>query len=410
MVPKHDDAADDLGPSTGFVVENPRRCMMLKHVWRSTTQGLLTLLLLALVYPDVGAQELSLKRDLPAGPCEVRGPLAVSSETPSESDRQQAERLSTEANQAAMLGDQNGAITLLREAAELDPVSPAIAYRLARILEDTGEAEAALEEFCRYLALEPDAPDAADTRLRAERLAAPDRTPLSAAARSAFEQGITAFDDGSYEEAAQQFSRAILESPEWADAHYNRGVAYLRAGRAGAAAADLQWYLEANPTAGDRGAVQAHLRRSAPALAPQYSPGIALTAGLLVPGMGQFYSGRPGLGFLVLSTAGAAAATGFLHRRVEVDCLQLPTDGVCPAEQIAAERVKRPLLVPGVVTAAAITVVGAIWAFRGAGGSGDELALGLPGAGSGGMTPSLRLEPAWGREGGGARLLLEVRF
>lgn len=388
---------------------------MVKHMRRTMASGLWAVLLLVLAFPSLGAQELPLKRDLPPGPCEARVPVGVSSETPSESDRQEAERLSSEANQAAILGDQDGAIVLLREAAELDPLSSAVAYRLARILEDAGEAEAALGEFCRYLALEPDAPDATDTRLRTERLADPDRTPLSPAARSAFEQGVTAFDQGAYDEAARHFSGAILQGPDWDDAYYNRGVSYLRAGRAVAAAADLQWYLETNPAAGDREAVQANLRRIAPA--PQYSPGIALTTGLLVPGMGQFYSGRPGLGFLVLSTAGTAATVGFLHKKVEVDCLQIPADGVCPPDQILDERVKRPLLVPGLAAAAAITVVGAILAFRGARGSnpqlssgGGELQLALPDVGSGRMTPSLKLGPASWREGGGARLLLEVRF
>jgi hypothetical protein len=193
-------------------------------------------------------------------------------------------------------------------------------------------------------------------------------------------------------------------------------VTYAAGGRASAAAADLQWYLETNPTAGDREAVQARLLQIAPALAPRYNPGIALTTGLLVPGMGQFYSGRPGLGFLVLSTAGTAAAVGLLHRKVEVDCLQLPDDGVCPPQQILDERVTRPLLVPGLATAAAITVVGAI-SRSGSPGSDPQLSsragdlqLALPDVGFGGTTPSLRLEPASWREGGGARLLLEVRF
>jgi tetratricopeptide (TPR) repeat protein len=397
--------------------KSKRRSKMVKHMRRSIASGLWAVLLLVLAFPSLGAQELPLKRDLPPGPCEARVPAGVSSETPSESDQQEAERLSSQANQAAILGDRDGAILLLREAAELDPLSSTVAYRLARILEDAGEAEEALGAFCRYLALEPDAPDAAETRIRTERLADPGRTPLSSAARSAFGQGVTAFDQGAYDEAARYFSRAILESPDWDDAHYNRGVSYLRAGRASAGAADLQWYLETNPLAGDRDVVQAQLRRIAPALAPQYSPGIALTTGLLIPGMGQFYSGRPGLGFLVLSTAGAAATVGLLHRKVEVDCLQEPADGVCPPQQILDERVSRPLLVPGLAAAAAITVVGAIYAFRGARGSNvpgssraGGLELALPDVGSGGMTPSLKLGPASWQEGGGVRLSLEVRF
>jgi tetratricopeptide (TPR) repeat protein len=389
---------------------------MVKYMRRAMASGSWAVLLLVVTFPSAGAQELPLKRDLPPGPCEARVPVGVNSETPSESDRQEAERLSSEANQAAILGDPDRAIVLLREAAELDPLSSAVAYRLARILEDAGEAEAALGEFCRYLALEPDAPDAGETRFRAERLANPDRTPLSPAARSAFEQGVGAFDQGAYDEAARHFSRAILEESDWEDAYYNRGVTYARAGRPSAAAADLQWYLETNPTAGDQAAVQARLLQIAPA-PPRYNPGIALTTGLLVPGMGQFYSGRPGMGFLVLSTAGTAAAVGLLHRKVEVDCLQLPDDGVCPPQQVLDERTTRPLLVPGLATAAAITVVGAILAYRGARDSdaplssrAGDLQLALPDVGFGGTTPSLRLEPASWLEGGGARLLLEVRF
>ncbi len=382
---------------------------------RTTSSGGWAVLLLLLTFPALGAQELPLKRDLPPGPCEARLPMGIAAATPSESDQQEAVRLSSEANQAAILGDRDGAIVLLQEAAELDPSSSVVAYRLGRTLEDAGESEAAILAFCRYLVLEPDAPDAAETRLRTERLADPQGTGLSPAARSAFEQGVAAFDQGAYADAAQHFSRAILESPDWEDAYYNRGVSYVRAGRASAAAADLQWYLETNPVASDREAVQVNLRQIAPA--PQYSPGIALTTGLLIPGMGQFYSGRPGWGFLVLSTAGAAASVAFLHKKVQVDCLQLPTNGVCPPDQILGERVERPLLVPGLAAAVAITVVGAIAAFRGARGSNPPLSSGagdlrldLPGIVAGTMSPALKLEPvSWG-EGGGARLLLEVRF
>jgi tetratricopeptide (TPR) repeat protein len=163
--------------------------------------------------------------------------MGIAAATPSESDQQEAVRLSSEANQAAILGDRDGAIVLLQEAAELDPSSSVVAYRLGRTLEDAGESEAAILAFCRYLVLEPDAPDAAETRLRTERLADPQGTGLSPAARSAFEQGVAAFDQGAYADAAQHFSRAILESPDWEDAYYNRGVSYVRAGRASAAAA-----------------------------------------------------------------------------------------------------------------------------------------------------------------------------
>lgn len=385
-----------------------------ERVRRMLVSGLLAVSALGVTLSSLEAQEL--KRELPPGPCVSRDLLVVSSVTPSEADRQEAIRLSSEANQAAILGDVPRAIELLQGAAESDPLSSGVAYRLARALEDAGQAEAALGEFCRYLALEPDAPDAAETRLRAERLADPDGTPLSVAARTAFEEGVTAYDDGAYDEAAQYFSRAIVENPNWDEAYYNRGVSYLGAGRSNAAAADLERYLEGSPDADDRETVEAQLRLIDPSQG-QYSPGIALTTGLLLPGMGQFYTDQPRLGLIFLSTAGTAAAVGILHKKVEVVCLQVPQDGVCPPDQILEERVERPLLVPGLVAAASISIVGAILAFRRAKDSdpqrasgGGELEFALPDFGSGSMSPSLRLEPAVWREGGGARLLLEIRF
>lgn len=402
-----------------------KQCMGLDpRMSRWIASGLWIVIAFGLAGPSVGAQELSdlpLKRELPPpppGPCETVPSAEAPEAVPSDEDRREAERLLGEANRAAILGEREGALELLRAAADLDPASSEVAYRLGRILEDAGQEREALRAFCRHLALEDDGGvNVADARARAERIAPPADTSFSESARSAFEEGVAAFDAGSLETAARHFSRALVEAPDWEDAHYNRGVTYLRMGRIGAAAADLEWYLETDPVASDRARVEAHLEQLAPALAPEYDRRTALTAGLVVPGMGHFYSGRPGAGFLVLATATASAGAGLLHRTVEVQCRSVPVDGECPPAEVLARVEDRPLLVPGLLGAAAITVAGAIHAFRGIERPEARLAFGdggleLQGAAapSRKMTPFLALQPLSWAEGGGARATLGVRF
>lgn len=90
-----------------------------------------------------------------------------------------------------------------------------------------------------------------------------------------------------------------------------------------------------------------------------YSPWAAVGLGLLLPGGGEFYVGRPGRGAAVLALAGGAAVAGLLFTRVEVSC-RTPTAGECPPEDVLDERETRPYLGPGLAAAAVITLIGAI--------------------------------------------------
>jgi tetratricopeptide (TPR) repeat protein len=363
---------------------------------------------------------LPLKRELPPPPpgacdgVELRGPAAADV---LEADRREAERLLAEANRAALLGERETTRTLLREAAALNPASAAVVYRLGRILEDTGEDAEAVDAFCRYLALDPGGADAGDASDRVDRLFSGEEDSLPAGARSAFAEGVAAVDGGDLEAAARHFSRALVEHPRWDLAHYNRGVVYLRMGRAGAGVADLEWYLESNPGAPDGDRVRDELVALAPAVERRYSPSTALATGLLVPGMGHFYSGRPGTGFLILATATASAAVGVLHTDVEVRCRSIPVDGECPPGDVLERREDRPFLVPGLAAAAVTTVAGAIHAFRGV--RSTETALAGTGnvgqwrgsaMGESGVTPFLSVTPLSPAEGGGARAAFGIRF
>jgi tetratricopeptide (TPR) repeat protein len=96
------------------------------------------------------------------------------------------------------------------------------------------------------------------------------------------------------------------------------------------------------------------------------SAGAAAGLGLLIPGAGEFYVGRPGRGLAVLAGAGAAVTAGFLITRVEVNCRSVPVGGQCPPEDVLSEDETRPYLTAGLIAAGALAVLGAIDAAMGA--------------------------------------------
>jgi tetratricopeptide (TPR) repeat protein len=121
------------------------------------------------------------------------------------------------------------------------------------------------------------------------------------------------------------------------------------------------------------GAVESYLNarriQRGPATPPP-SPAIALGLGL-IPGMGQFYSGRPGAGLTVLWLAAGSIATGYLYEEGE----------------------GRSLRTEGLVAAGAVTAVGALEAFfraRGRAAGSAQVSHFEPEAAPGRGTPTLR--------------------
>lgn len=382
---------------------------------------------------DAAAQDLPLKREVSPvttpGVCPAIGAAPVQPDDP---EAEEAARLADDASRAAILGDQQGARELLEEAARLHPGSGSIAFQLARTLRELDEETEALPWLCRSLTWDPDGVDAEAARSLMGELLPGSGAPVTRLALDAFRDGLSAYDDDRFEAAVREFSRALVENPDWAQAHYNRGVSSLQAGRTGAALSDLEDYLALAPRAQDRARVQARVEELALA-GPQYRASTAFFSGLVVPGMGQFYTGRPGLGSLILAGAGGAAAAGFFYREVEVQCRAVPTNGVCAPEDVAGEEERRPYLAAGLGSAAALTFLGAVHAWRRARNASnpeiagsfvrlDErgLALRIPGGaaaaphlreGAGrGLTPELRLEPGSSPDGSVLRSFLSVRF
>jgi len=318
-----------------------------------------------LLFPSqaLKAQELPYKRSLP-GTDTIACPTLVPSLQPGPEEREQATRLGSEANQQQLLGDMENARDLLARATQLDPTSADLAYRYGRVLESLEEVESAIDQFCRALALGSREQGIGDARPRLEALARAREPELSEAAGREFLNGLLQTDLGNLRGAEEAFGLAIQEAPDWADAVYNRGVVRARLGETDLAVEDLQQYLSMRPTADDAMLVSQRIGRLQVRPASALSAGTALGLGIVLPGMGQFYSGRALTGLGVLSLASAAVAAGVLIEKVEVRCVGgAPSGGDCPADRVISEDKSNPYLVPGLVAAGVVSVIGAVEAF-----------------------------------------------
>ena len=97
----------------------------------------------------------------------------------------------------------------------------------------------------------------------------------------------------------------------------------------------------------------------------QFSAGAAAFKSLLIPGLGQMTTDRPGRGIAFLGGAATAISIGFLWQSKEIQCGARVT-GDCPSEYVVGESTKRPVLTTGLVVAAAFAVGSAIDAYLGA--------------------------------------------
>ncbi|HEX2168098.1 MAG TPA: hypothetical protein VHG09_12770, partial [Longimicrobiales bacterium] len=133
--------------------------------WNSVLWAISLALLSPGVWPaeHAAAQQLAFRRDVPApvarGCTDVTAAPAGTAQ-----DAAEAARLLASARQAALLGDPRAAEDLLANAAALDTAAANIAFLHARALEEIGEPDRAVSEYCRYLRLAPDAQDADDVR------------------------------------------------------------------------------------------------------------------------------------------------------------------------------------------------------------------------------------------------------
>jgi len=313
----------------------------------------------------LGAQELPFVGD-PIGSGARGCTERFAPETPSAEARRQSIELLSSADQALVLGDLPRAAALLERATEIDPSSGDLAYKRARVLEQLGQTTGAAAEYCRAVAIgSGEEAEEAHARLEAMTMATAGGTPVSGDAVDAFERGLAAAERGAGDEALDAFGAAAGDAPGWATAQYNHGVALARQGHSREAAAALRRYLDLRPGAPDAldvsqriGQLQSVAVRTTP------SPLLTATLGVLLPGMGHFYSGRMRSGLTVLSMAAGAVAAGLLVSDVNVRCLTAtPPDCGCPEGQVLSRRTGRPYLGLGVGAAVDVGVSAAVEAF-----------------------------------------------
>jgi hypothetical protein len=96
------------------------------------------------------------------------------------------------------------------------------------------------------------------------------------------------------------------------------------------------------------------------------SPGGTFAHSLVVPGSGQFRTGRGIRGAVVLAGSIAAVTYGFMSKTTTKQCREATVGGECLSGQFSSIDTERPDLMAGLVVAGALTVIGAIDAMVGA--------------------------------------------
>lgn len=305
----------------------------------------------------------ALKRGLPAIAARQGCVSAAAPRTPTPEQRRAARELAQRSQQSAILGDRGAARDQLRQAVATDPSNPDLAYQLARAHEALGAGDDAKSEYCRFLALAPAAPEAAEARERVTALTRPTPASVPEKVMAPFRTGVAAYEGGRFAQAATAFGGAIAAQPDWADAYYDRALANAARGQRELAINDFQQYLRLRPEADDRQAVVAHINglRGGP-----LSPSAALGLGLVLPGAGQMYTGRKLFGFTTLAVAGGALAYAFksdLVTETYTVTSEDPFGNPLPPYVATRQVPGRPYLTAGLATAGAVALTSAVEAF-----------------------------------------------
>jgi thioredoxin-like negative regulator of GroEL len=309
-------------------------------------------LVLSPLLATLGAQPLAPKRvlTLPAAAQCTGVALPASARRDPAAARAEAGR----ARELALVGERAGARDAFARAAALDPADPQLAYDLARAAEEAGDRATAATALCRYLLLAPTGREVAEVRTRLSRVASATPDPRDAAARAAFQRGVDALEARRFDAAVAAFDEVLRRAPSAPEATYDRGLARLALGDDAAAASDLAAYV-ASPSAGpDR----AQVLRAVEALRqPRWSVGGALGRGLVVPGFGQLYTGRPVHGLAVLAGAATGVGLALVERRT-IETVQF-TDQFGNPYTSSVPRVEHPYRAAGLIGAGAIAIAGA---------------------------------------------------
>lgn len=263
----------------------------------------------------------------------------------------ESRRLIDDAQDAALQGDHAAARDAFARAAALVPGNARVAYYLGRELEALAENNPAVREYCRYLALSPNAPDGDEVRGRIVRLTPATELARVDEARANFRSGVALLERRQYLAADSAFAAVARQVPAAPEPWFNRALSRAARGNRTEALQDFEKYLELSPQAADLPAVRSTMARLPDRV---YGPGQAFGSGLLFPGMGQMSTGRPVLGVVVLGAV-AGAVVAALTSKDELVTERF-TDPFGNAYTDSLTRTTRPLAIAGLAAA------GAVWA------------------------------------------------
>jgi tetratricopeptide (TPR) repeat protein len=283
----------------------------------------------------------------------------VQSASPTEAQRRDARDMAQRARQSAILGDAAAELSQLRGAAGLDPTDPNLAYQLARAYENAGVASNAAREYCRFLSLAPNATEAPDVRAHVATLVPPKPDTVVTVEGTAFKRGADAYAKGQWADAEVFFTTVIRADSTSGDAYYDRALVRAIQDHRDAAADDYERYLRLRPEALDRALVVTRVNQLR---AQRLSESQAFGLGVVIPGGGQFYTGRPVRGLLSLAGFGAAAAFAMTEKTTSTTTTQTASDpfGNRYSYSVTTAHKRRPYLVPGFGAAGGIALLSAI--------------------------------------------------
>ena len=194
------------------------------------------------------------------------------------------------------------------------------------------------------------------------------------AARDLAERAQQAAILGDRAAAREQLRQAAALDPRDPDLAYQLARANDAAGAAADAASEYCRFLALSPD----GAEAAEARERVAILTPapsaagpvaipaQLSPTRALSLGLVIPGAGQFYTGRPVAGALAFGAAAAGIACAMSQRTTFTTTQETATDPFGNPYTYTARRAvnSRPCLLPGLAIAGSVALAGAIEAYN----------------------------------------------
>jgi tetratricopeptide (TPR) repeat protein len=301
------------------------------------------------------AQDLPLKRALPAATI-VACPAFNAPPTPVQAQIDEANRLATLGDEAALEGDHKSARDLFQQAAQINQVDASLGYRLAREDEAMQERGPAIREYCRYLFLSPNANDVNQIRDKLAALLPSSELSRGTTMVERFRAGVQSYDQSDWSGAAQAFSNVVDAAPGFGPGFYDLALSRAHAHHQTGAIRDFDEYLQLTPNASDREAVrqrEIELRHELPSATTAFWIG-------LIPGGGQYYTRQIFLGVVVTGAAGGAIAWGAQSQTVTKTATFTDANGHPYSETYPATEHK--YLAAGIGAAAGVTLLGAIQA------------------------------------------------